>query len=349
MSASRTRCIFMLLLPAVLSGPVPMSAADEYVGSQFTDGAVYSEVLVEDHLTAIPFPNVHSPLARGSTDSWLLRWNITGLKTNRSNYPDQVNYLTHQGRTGLMAYGFRAGGYSSAAVCNTAKAVELYSIAPNGPAQMLKSLPADDPATSRPPVRLFTRSGEYLFLWNPTPAIYAVSNLTVVKQIRVTENFKSFTADLQREGGWQESLTDDLKYLIHVPLEFGRPFNQNTIVDSPRCYNLETGEYAKWQIHAGTNRTVIVSAESVSGSLVFIAFYEASGSKHLGILDRDSQLMAELPTAGTRDTQFERNCSWDYAHSRFLVRQPGGKLTIYDYRTKQAHHFLLAHPNLLVP
>lgn len=351
MSALRGPCLALLSFVAMLAGPVKARATGQYVGSQFADGSVYAEVIVEDHLSAIPFSSVRARLAptHGSIDCWLLRWKTPALKTNESNYPDQAIYLAHQTRTGQMAYGFHAGSSSSLVVCDAANAVELYSIAPNRPAQMIKSIPADDPATSKPPARLFTRSGEYLFLWKPTPAIYAVSNLTVLRQISLTESFKAFAADLQKEGGWQECLTDDLKYLIHVPLEFGGVFNQDTIVDSPRCYNLETGEYTKCKIHAGTNRTVIVSAESVGASPVFIAFYEAAGSRRLGILNLESQLIADLPTEGTQDTKFDRNCAWDYGHSKFLIRQPGGKLAIYDYRTKQTQHFSLAHPQLRAP
>lgn len=245
-----------------------------------------------------------------------------------------------------MAYGFRASASSSFAVCNAANAVELYSISPRKPAQLLKSIPADDPATSPPPARIFSRSGEYFFLWKPTPAIYAVSNFSVVKQIKSTESFKNFETDLRKEGGWQESLTDDLKYLIHVPLQFDGPSNQETLIDTPHCYNFQTDEYTDWKIHGGTSRTVIVSAESIGGSPTFIAFWEASGAKHLGILDRDSGLVAELPIQGTRETQFERNCDWDYSRSRFLIREPGGKVTIYDYRTKQEQHFSLVHAGL---
>jgi len=61
-------------------------AADEYIGSQFTDGIIFSEVVVKDHLLAIPIPNVHSPLATGHLESWLLRWNIANLKTNQPSY-----------------------------------------------------------------------------------------------------------------------------------------------------------------------------------------------------------------------------------------------------------------------
>ena len=59
--------------------------------------------------------------------------------------------------------------------------------------------------------------------------------------------------------------------------------------------------------------------------------------------------MAELPTKGTKDTQFWRNCAWDYDNSKFLVRDPGGKLTIYDYHTKQPQHFSLTKVGLKVP
>ncbi len=324
-------------------------AANEYIGSQFTDGIVFSEVVVEDHLLAIPFPNVHSPLATGHIESWLLRWNIANLKTNQPNRPDRVIYLARQKRTGQILDGFRASASTNFVVCNPSAGVELWSILPKNPARLLKSLPADDPAITPPPARLFSRSEKYFFLSKPIPAIYAVSNLSVAKQIKMTENFKRFEADLRKQGGWQETLTDDLKYLIHVPLQFGGPFNQETFIDTPHSYDLETDEYTSWKVHVGTNGTVIVAAESIDDRPNFIAFWKADGARHLGILDRDSQVVAELPTQGTADTQFWRNSDWDYAHSRFLVRESGGKLTIYDYRSKQAQHFSLARAALTAP
>jgi hypothetical protein len=227
--------------------------------------------------------------------------------------------------------------------------VELWSAFPRSPARLLKSLPADDPATTPPPARLFSRSEKYFFLWKPTPAIYAVSNLSVVKQIKMTQNFKSFEADLRKQGGWQETLTDDLKYLIHVPLQFGGPFNQDTFIDTPHTYDLETDEYTTSKLHVGTNQTVTVAAESIDGRPNFIAFWKAAGARNLGIFDRDSQVLAQLPTQGTTDTQFWRNSGWDYSHSKLMVREPGGKLTIYDYRSKQAQHFSLVRAALTVP
>ena len=59
--------------------------------------------------------------------------------------------------------------------------------------------------------------------------------------------------------------------------------------------------------------------------------------------------MAELPIKGTKETQFWRNSAWDYENSRFLVREPGDKLVIYDYHTQQAQHFSLAKVGLRVP
>jgi hypothetical protein len=79
------------------------------------------------------------------------------------------------------------------------------------------------------------------------PAIYAVSNMLLVKPIKATEDFKRFEADLRKEGGWQETLTDDLKYLRHVPLQFGGQFNQIKRIDTPHCYNLETDAYTTWK------------------------------------------------------------------------------------------------------
>lgn len=324
-------------------------AADEYIGSQFTDGIVFSEVVVKDHLFAIPFPTVHSPLATGHIESWLLRWRIAGLKTNQPNRPDQVIYLARQKRTGEILDGFRASASTNFLVCNPSAAMELWSIFPKSPARLVKSLPADDPARTPPPARLFSRSEKYFFLWKPIPAIYAVSNLSLVRQIKMTDNFKRFERDLRREGGWQETLTDDLNYLIHVPLQFGGAFNQETVIDTPHCYDLKTDEYTSWNMHVSTNRVVVVAAESIDGKPSFIAFWNADGAKHLGILDRDSHVVAELPTQGTTDTQFWRNSDWDYAHMRFLVRESGGKLTIFDYQSKQAQHFSLSRPALMVP
>jgi hypothetical protein len=341
--------VVVLSLLCFLAGRLPARAADVYVGSQFTDGTIYSEVRVRDHLFAIPFPNVHGPLAVGNIESWLYRWNIAYLKTNQPNRPAQAIPLAHQRRTGEMAYGFRASASSDFLACDASDGVELYSIHPKKPARLLKSLPADDPATTPPPARLYSRSERYLFLWKPTPAIYAVSSFAVVRQIKVTENFKRFEADLRKENGWQESLTDDLKYLIHVPMHFSGRYHQDTMIDTPHCYDLETDEYTILKIHGGTNQTVIVAAESIGGSPTFIASWEASGSRHLGVLDRDSQVVAELPAQGTTDTQFWRNSSWDYAHSRLLVREPGGKLTIYDYRARQTQRFTLAGVELKVP
>jgi hypothetical protein len=102
-------------------------------------------------------------------------------------------------------------------------------------------------------------------------------------------------------------------------------------------------------MRAGTNQTAIVAAESIGGRPEFIAFWEAAGAKHLGILDRNSQVEGELPTQGTTDTQFWRNTDWDYVHSRFLVREPGGKLTICEYRKNQTKHFPLAPVQLRIP
>jgi hypothetical protein len=340
--------VAILSLLYLLGSCAPTCAANEYVGSQFANGTIFSEVVVQDHLFAIPFPNVHGPLATGHTESWLVRWNVADLKTNQPNRSSQVIYLARQPRTGEMAYGFRASASSDFLACDAASAVELYSLNAKKPARLLKSLPAADPATTPPPARLFSRSEEYVFLWKPTPAIYAVSNLSVVKQIKVTESFKQFEAGLRKEGGWQESLTDDLKYLIHVPLQFGGPFNQNTMIDTPHCYNLETDEYTNWKLHAGTNQTIIVEAESVGGRPQFMAFWEAAGARHLGILDRDSHVLGELPIQGTTETQFWRNTDWDYSNFRFFVRQPGGKLTIYDYRTNQTLDFSLTHAELKV-
>lgn len=340
-------CFAVLLTTVAITNAV--YAANEYIGSQFTDGIVFSEVVVEDHLFALPFPNVHSPLATGHIESWLLHWNIANLKTNQPNRPDQIIYLARQNRTGQILDGFRASASTNFVVCNPSAGVELWSILAKNPARLLKSLPADDPATTPPPARLFSRSEKYFFLWKPTPAIYAVSNLSVAKQIKMTENFKKFEADLRKQGGWQETLTDDLKYLIHVPLEFGGPFNQETFIETPHTYDLETDEYATGKVHVGTNGIVIVDAESIDGRPNFIAFWKADGARRLGILDRDSQIVAELPTEGTTDTQFSRNSDWDYAHSRFLVRESGGNLTIYDYRAKRAQHFTLVRTALKVP
>src|SRR6266480_3481092 len=119
-------CAAVLSFLCVLVGRGQARAADEYVGSQFTDGTVFSEVVVKDHLVAIPFPNVHGPLAFGSIDSWLLRWKIDNLKTNQPNYPEHVIYLAHQKRTGQMAYGFRASASSFFVACNSSNTVELY-------------------------------------------------------------------------------------------------------------------------------------------------------------------------------------------------------------------------------
>src|SRR5579859_3080911 len=77
---------------------LPAHAASEYVGSQFADGTVFSMVLVQDHLFAIPFPNVHDPMATGHIESWLVRWKLADLKTNRVNSPEQVIYLARQKR-----------------------------------------------------------------------------------------------------------------------------------------------------------------------------------------------------------------------------------------------------------
>jgi hypothetical protein len=112
---------------------------------------------------------------------------------------------------------------------------------------------------------------------------------------------------------------------------------------------LDPDEYSKWEMHAGTNQTVIVAAESIGGQPEFIAFWESAGSKHLGILDRNSQMIAELPTQGTSDTQFWRNTDWDYANSWFFVRERDGKLTICDYRANQTQHFSLAPVPLRTP
>jgi hypothetical protein len=121
------------------------------------------------------------------------------------------------------------------------------------------------------------------------------------------------------------------------------------MIDSPHCYAVDEDEYTNWKMHLGTNETKIVAAENIGGHLNFIAFWEAAGSKHLGILDRDSHVMAELPIQGTTDTQFWRNTDWDYVNSRFLVREPGGRLTIYDYGMKQTHHFILKVGDLKKP
>ena len=464
-----------LTFVVVLACQNQVRAADEYMGSLCADGTVFSEVIVRDHLFVIPFPNVHGPLAlAGGIDSWLLRWQIANLKTNQQNDPEQVFYLAHQQRTGEMAYGFLASGSANVVACNSSKSVDLYSILPKKPARLMKSIPADDPVGTSMPVRIFSRSQEYFFLWKPAPAIYAVSNSSVVMQLKDTDNFKKFEADVRREGGGQESLSDDLKYLIHVSLEFTEVWGHDAI-DSPHCYNLETDEYTKLKIHAGTNRVVIVSAESLNGSPSFIAFWEpvargdihdaisiddiddvdllanrlkqllpsdrvslfvrsqlspatesllsahpggpnpllkealvadmerivkngriydrkrfagvdlsdfekediddggrAQGTrlvqwnrkllraaysremwqgryKHLGIFDANSTLLTELPKQGTRGTQFENNCCWDYAHSNIFIREADRKLTIYNYKRHQMQHFSLANVVLKVP
>jgi hypothetical protein len=460
------RLALALMLCCVL-GPALTWAADEYVGSQFADGAVFSEVVVKDHFFAIPFPSVHGPLAGGYIESWLLRWNIADLRTNQPNSPQSVIYLARQKRTGEMAYGFRASASPDLLVCDSAGAVDLYSIASNRPARLLNTLVAPG-RTAGVSGRLFSRSEKYVFLWKPFPAIYATSNFSVVKRINATENFKRFEADLRREGGWQESLTDDLKYLIYVPLDTSGPYAQDPI-DTPHCYNLETDDYVTQKIRSGTNRTVIVAAESLQGAPAFIAFWQRrdaddaitqediddvdllanrlrhssatdrvaqyvcgqlspgtqrllaahtgasnpelkealvadleriihqdriydrkrfagvdlsdgdidhpesvegadlvalnrwllrtafsheiyrSPYRHLGLFDTNSTLLAELPKQGTTDSQFWRNASWDYMHSRIVVRESGGKLTIYDYRAKQMQHFSLADVRLKVP
>jgi hypothetical protein len=347
MSISQFNRALLPLLLFLFSAPV--QAANEYIGSQFTDGNVFSMVVVQEHLLAIPWPNVHAPIATGNIESWLVRWKIGNLTTNQLNPSEQVIYLAKQPRTGEILDGFRASASTNFIICNPANAVELWLIKPQKAAQLSKSLPAEDPATTPPPARLFSRSEKYLFLWKPNPAIYAVSNLSIVKEIKATENFKKFEADLRKEGGWVEALTDDLKYLVHVPLQFGGPFNQKQMIDTPHCYDFDKDEYTIWKLHAGTNETQIVAAESLDSHLNFIAFWVDAGTKHLGILGRDSQVLAELPTKGTTDTQFWRNSAWDYVNSRFLIREPGARLTIYDYRTKQTQHFSLKLDDLKTP
>src|SRR5208282_327866 len=49
-------CVVILSSLFVLVGGLQARAAGEYVGSQFTDGSVYSEIVVKDSVTAIPFP-----------------------------------------------------------------------------------------------------------------------------------------------------------------------------------------------------------------------------------------------------------------------------------------------------
>jgi len=338
-----SRAVLPLLLFLICA---PVQAANEYVGSQYTDGVVFSMVVVQDHLQAIPWPNVHAPIATGKIESWLIRWKIDDLRTNQPNSSEEVIYLAKQSRTGEILDGFRASASTNFIICNPANAVELWSITPKKAAQLSKSLPADNPAITPPPARLFSRSEKYFFLWKPTPAIYAVSNLSIVKEIKATENFKKFEADLRKEGGWTEALTDDLKYLVHVPLKFGGPINQKQMIDTSHCYDFDKDEYTTWKLHVGTNETQIVAAESLDNHLNFIAFWEDTGTKHLGILNQESQVVAELPTEGTTDTQFWRNSAWDYANSRFLIREPGVRLTIYDYRTKQTQHFSLKFGDL---
>ncbi len=282
-------------------------------------------------------------------DNWLLLWRLSNLQSGRRNPPDRVVYLARQPWSGEWAYGFRANGSIGVIACDAARAVELYNLRTEKQATLLNSMAADDPAVTPPPARLFSRSEKYLFLWKPAPTIYAVSNFNVVKQLAQTDGLKKFAHDLQMEGGWEEALTDDLKYLVHVPLEYTGASIASSVIDRPHCYNLESGAYSVWTMQGGTNGVEIVAAESVGGALQFLAFWGPPGARHLGVLDKDSKVLAELPITGTHETQFWRNASWDYAHSRFLIRNPDGDLVIYNYQTKAMQHFTIASGPLRRP
>jgi len=84
----------LFLFVSLLAGFVQASAAEVYVGSQFMDGTVYSEVIVKDHLVADSA--TYSYTANSPLVGQVMFSNNGALRMTTTKQYDFLNRLGHQ-------------------------------------------------------------------------------------------------------------------------------------------------------------------------------------------------------------------------------------------------------------
>lgn len=190
--------------------------------------------------------------------------------------------------------------------------------------------------------------------WMPFPAIYASSNLTVVKKTPRTGRFREFDAEFHRAENHLAVLTDDLKYLIAVPHNGGESpqgFNHY----KAHCYDFASDDFTTKAIRFGANYTAISAIENVNGELLFIAY---SDSERLAILNGESKVLVELQSGGMRFFNFGSNFHWDYRNQRTFVSdskidldQARREVVVieYDYQLGQTKRFVLNAGEMKIP
>lgn len=314
--------------------------AGDFADHKFTDGNYFSMIWEREHYRIVPYV-----YASNWRENWLVCWDIASLREGQENAPTKSFFL-HTLRSPLyLGRDFRASEPRGVVLRQDVDnhRLALYQIGKRGPAKLIKTLDVGEPERNPPWV---TRSERYFFLQNPTPTIYCVTNLSVYRVLKTTKNLEAFYA----VRGWvPQTLTDDLKYLIKPiwenPDRAGVFFRQQA-----SCYNIETDEIQTTTIRNGTNRTVIVGAESVNGRPMFLALWEpekaTSGGavfwfKHLGVFDDQSSLIADVPIPPMDDTEFHGAAVWDYAHSRVYLYERK-ILTEFDYGKQTVRRFPLS-------
>ena len=175
----------------------------------------------------------------------------------------------------------------------------------------------------------------------------------MLKEVAPTENLAAFSG----VHGWSpEVLTDDLQYLIKPTWEYSDGAGLRYF-DRACCYNLDTDDLQTITIHNGTNRTVIVGAESINGRPQFLALWQperaTSGGavfvyKHLGVFDHKSSLISEMVVPPMDNRDFFRTAVWDYAHGKVFL-YAHSTLSEYDYVKNTVRRFPLTPGQLKVP
>ncbi|HSY18707.1 MAG TPA: hypothetical protein VK815_10250 [Candidatus Acidoferrales bacterium] len=334
----------------------------------FCDGKVFSICLdKEEGIQAVQFLEHGSGYrASSQSDSWLVQWKIDALKEGQTNYPANIIYLGHHEviqklhvpdpvhESGVELATFRSGPDTNYVVreeygFKQSDVVEVFKVSGQTVGQSLGKIEASGVDRA-----VFNRSRREFFAWKPFPAIYACSNLSVVKRIPLTGHFKEFDSEFHRVENHLAVLTDDLRFLIAVPFNGGESpqgFNHYKAY----CYDFSSDEVTAKTIHFGTNDTAISAIENVDNDLLFIAYDD---SEKLALLNSGSKVLAELPSEDTRFFNFGSNFHWVYekkcvfiskskidldaAHREVVLRS-------YDYDKGQKKQFILNAGEMKIP
>ena len=206
---------------------LPYHSSDFGIYTQFTDGTTFSILVAKETDSALisPIPMPTSGL-RGVVEehnkAWVVCWNLDSLSITQNNHPSKVIYLgdtfsdsqpkSFEPReirlNGSMNFVIRdisrVNTDSERVALYATKSNRMELVASIGAVVPMNAAP-NTPRRSTPPV--FSRSDESVFLWEPAPAIYSVSNLAPLRTISQGQEFKQLQATM-----YPTLLTDDRKY-----------------------------------------------------------------------------------------------------------------------------------------